>query len=259
MKITLARHHGMCFGVRDALRTTYDASKRGPATILGQLVHNPLVDDHLRTLGVQQGHLEAPFTAATHTVVITAHGAADRDRMAWKAAGHEVTDTTCPLVRKAHDALANLVESGYFPVVIGQANHVEVRGLTGDFPEAMVVLHPADVDLLPQQGRYGVISQTTQPLTRVLELVAEIKRSRPTSEVRFVDTVCHPTKQRQKSLDDLCRACPIIVVVGGKNSNNTRQLAETARQRGCVAHQIERAAEIDPAWFKPGSEVGVTA
>ncbi|WP_050026178.1 4-hydroxy-3-methylbut-2-enyl diphosphate reductase [Verrucomicrobium sp. BvORR034] len=259
MNITLAKHHGMCFGVRQALRSTHDAAKRGPVTLLGQLVHNPLVDAHLRTLGVQQGTLDSPGSAPTREVIISAHGASDRDRSAWKDIGHQVTDTTCPLVRKAHDALATLVEGGYFPVVIGQATHVEVRGLVGDFPHAQVVLEDSDLDHLPHHRRYGVISQTTQPLLRVLHLVEALKQQHPQSEVRFVDTVCHPTKQRQSALEDLCGQCQVIIVVGGRNSNNTRQLTEAARQLGCTAHQIERPSEIDPAWFSRGQEVGVTA
>ncbi|WP_038165801.1 4-hydroxy-3-methylbut-2-enyl diphosphate reductase [Verrucomicrobium sp. BvORR106] len=259
MNITLAKHHGMCFGVRQALRSTHDAAKRGPVTLLGQLVHNPLVDAHLRTLGVQQGELDRLGSASTQGVIISAHGASDRDRSAWKQTGHQVTDTTCPLVRKAHDALATLVEGGYFPVVIGQSTHVEVRGLVGDFPQARVVLEEGDLDQLPHHRRYGVISQTTQPLLRVLRLVEALKQQHPQSEVRFVDTVCHPTKQRQSALEDLCRRCTVIIVVGGRNSNNTRQLTEAARQFGCTAHQIEHPSELNATWFSRGLEVGVTA
>src|SRR5262245_33541802 len=105
MTIQLAKHHGMCFGVRDALRATHDAAKSAPVTILGQLVHNPLVDAHLQTLGVRRGELSDTPQAETRNVIITAHGAADRQREAWRSAGYRVTDTTCPLVHKAHDAL----------------------------------------------------------------------------------------------------------------------------------------------------------
>ncbi len=259
MKIQLASHHGMCFGVRDALRATFKAAKKAPVTVLGQLVHNPIVDQHLKTLGVQQGDLSELTSSKTADVVITAHGAADAQRRTWRDAGFSVTDTTCPLVRKAHHALATLVENGYFPVVIGQATHVEVRGLTGDYPEACVLLDEADLDRLPANRKLGIISQTTQPLTRVLQLIDAIKRRHPDSEVRFVDTVCHPTKQRQQSLEDLCAKCELIIVIGGKNSNNTRQLAETARQLGAVAHQVECADDLLPEWFLGIETVGVTA
>ena len=259
MTIQLAQHHGMCFGVRDALRATHDAAKAAPVTILGQLVHNPVVEAHLRTLGVQRGELTDQPQASTRDVIITAHGAADRQREALREAGHQITDTTCPLVKKAHEALRVLVSSGYFPIVIGQATHVEVRGLTGDFPEAIVILHEEDIERIPPHQRFGIISQTTQPVTRALNLVDAVKRRHPLAEVRFVDTVCHPTKQRQTALEQLCTTCDTIVVIGGRNSNNTRQLVETATRLGCDAHQVEHAGDLDPRCFRNAQHVGVTA
>ena len=259
MKIQIASHHGMCFGVRDALRATFDAAIKAPITVLGQLVHNSVVNQQLKTLGVQQGDLTQLGSSKTKEVVITAHGAADIHRRNWQEAGFHLKDTTCPLVRKAHHALATLVESGYFPVVIGQATHVEVRGLTGDYPSACVVLEEIDIESLPAHTKFGIISQTTQPLSRVLELVDMIKRRHPDSEVRFVDTVCHPTKQRQQALEDLCANSELIIVIGGRNSNNTRQLAETARRLGVTAHQVESADDLAPEWFMDIENVGVTA
>src|SRR4029079_376161 len=104
MNIHLARHQGMCFGVRDALRTAHAAARKSPVTILGPLVHNPAVEEHLRALGARQGDLANPGAASTRDVVITAHGAAASQLEALKHAGFRVTDTTCPLVRAAHAA-----------------------------------------------------------------------------------------------------------------------------------------------------------
>ena len=136
-------------------------------------MHNPVVQQHLRTLGVQRA-ISRPLAAAPRDrVIITAHGAADRDRAAWRDAGYAVTDTTCPLVRKAHSALALLVAQGCQPIVIGQAGHVEVRGLCGDFPGASVVQDEADVAVAAfRPERFGVVSQTTQPLAKVLRSCA---------------------------------------------------------------------------------------
>jgi len=259
MTLHLAQHHGMCFGVRDALRATHAAAVREPVTILGQLVHNPVVDVQLKMLGVQQGQLEVVTSAKTSSVIITAHGASDRHREEWQRAGHPVTDTTCPLVRKAHQALAALVQEGYHPVVIGQRQHVEVRGLVGGFPHASVLLTAEEVACIPAHARLGVIAQTTQPLDLVLTLVNAIKAHHAESEVRFVDTVCHPTKQRQTALEDLCRSCQVVVVIGGRNSNNTRQLTQKAIALGARAHQIETADELRSEWFSGVSDVGVTA
>ena len=261
MKIEIARHHGMCFGVRDALRKTHDLAQSQPVTVLGELVHNPVVREHLATLGVLEGALDDPGAgAATRAVVITAHGASDERRREWRERGHEVFDTTCPLVKKAHRALECLVLAGFFPVVIGRRDHVEVRGLVGDFPGTIVVLEDADLGLIPAElSRIGVISQTTQPVERVDGLVAAMRLRFPEAEIRQVDTVCQPTKDRQAALVELCQRSDAIVVVGGRNSNNTAQLVGTARRLGCRAWQVERADELERRWFRRHDRVGVTA
>jgi 4-hydroxy-3-methylbut-2-en-1-yl diphosphate reductase len=260
MKIEIARHHGMCFGVRDALRKTHDLAQSRPVTVLGELVHNPVVREHLETLGVKQGDLADPGGAATGSVVITAHGTSDASRREWRERGHDVFDTTCPLVRKAHRSLECLVLAGYFPVVIGQRDHVEVRGLVGDFPEAVVALEETDFAAIPGDApRIGVISQTTQLLDRVHALVAALRARFPNAEIRQVDTVCQPTKDRQQALVELCGRNDVVVVVGGRNSNNTAQLVETAKRLGCRAWQVERADEVQGSWFRRGDRVGVTA
>lgn len=259
MNIHLAQHYGMCFGVRDALRATYQSAAAGPVTTLGQLVHNPVVDAHLKTLGVQRGELDQMDSVQTQRVVITAHGAAGRDRHRWSQAGFQITDTSCPLVKKAHQALSALVEEGYHPVIIGQRQHAEVRGMLGDYPQATVLLTETEVISVPMAQRLGVISQTTQPLDHVLTLVEAIKRQQPRAEVRFVDTVCRPTKQRQTALEQLARTCEVIIVIGGRNSNNTRQLAEKAQSLGALTWQIETADELQEEWFRHVNHVGVTA
>ncbi|MEO7725325.1 MAG: 4-hydroxy-3-methylbut-2-enyl diphosphate reductase [Chthoniobacterales bacterium] len=227
MKILVAEHFGMCFGVRDAIAQTETLAAARPLTILGELVHNPLVRDRLRILGVAERPLEGGKAVSSRDVMITAHGASDLRRREWRAAGFNLADGTCPLVRHAHAQLSALVRAGYFPVVIGQAGHVEVRGLTEDFPGAIVIGEPTDIALLPEKTRYGVVSQTTQPIDRVRTLVAEIRRTHPRAEVRFADTVCKPTKDRQSALQRLIVETTLIVVVGGRASNNTRQLVET--------------------------------
>jgi 4-hydroxy-3-methylbut-2-enyl diphosphate reductase len=258
MKIVLAEHLGMCFGVRDAIAQAVDLAEQGPLTILGELVHNPIVRERLRAQGVAEGSLDQS-EATSGPVMITAHGTSDAKRAAWRENGFHVVDGTCPLVRHAHDQLKRLVAAGYFPVVIGKVGHVEVRGLTEDFPEARVVDRPSDILKLPRRDRYGVISQTTQPIDRVRALVAEIKGLHPASEVHFVDTVCKPTKDRQSALRKLIDVAEVIVVVGGRESNNTRQLVETCRASDKRAFHIERPDELRSEWFDGISVVGLTA
>ncbi len=259
MKIQLAEHYGLCFGVRDAIAQTEQLAARGPLTVLGELVHNPIVRDQLSQRGVREGSLADAASADTPQVMITAHGASDAARSAWRRAGFGVADGTCPLVRHAHDQLRLLVQLGYHPVVIGKRGHVEVAGLIGDFPGACVIETTADIAMLPPHERYGVISQTTQPIDRVQELLAAIRAARPASEVRFADTVCQPTKKRQAALRKLLAECDTMVVVGGRNSHNTLQLAAAASAAGLAVFHVERAEELRAEWFREARNVGITA
>ena len=255
MKVIVAEHFGICFGVRDAIAQAHALAREASLTILGELVHNPIVRERLRAQGVQE---QSNADATTRRVMITAHGTSDKQRETLNKRGLEVADGTCPLVRYAHDQLKLLVRDGYFPVVIGLAGHVEVRGLIGDFADACVINEVADIGKLPPRPRYGIISQTTQPIDRVRTLVAKIARAHPKAEIRFADTVCKPTKDRQLALKELIAATEVIVVVGGRQSNNTRQLVETCRAAGKRALHIERPEELQPEWFRGFAVVGLT-
>jgi len=259
MTIEIAEHYGLCFGVRDALKQAEHLARQAPLTILGELVHNPVVRDRMAQLGAREGELGNLKSAQTPQVMITAHGASDAKRDEWRRAGFGVADGTCPLVRHAHDQLKLLVNFGFFPVVIGQPGHVEVQGLVGDFPHAAVMESEKDMERLPFQTRLGVISQTTQPIDKVLALVEKIRCARPEVEVRFYDTVCRPTKDRQSALHKLLGRVEALVIVGGRSSNNTRQLVETSRAAGRMVFHIERAEELQEEWFHSVQSVGITA
>jgi len=258
MTIHLADHFGICFGVRDALALAEQIANDEPLTILGQLVHNPIARERLEALGVKQGALEDAPANTTHRVMITAHGASDAARTRWRESGHAVEDATCPLVRHAHEQLRRLVAGGCFPVIIGMHGHVEVQGLAGDFPGAAVLETEADLASIPDHPLYGVVSQTTQPIDRALRLVVALRASHPNSRVYFRDTVCRPTKDRQEALRKLMSKVEVVIVVGGRNSNNTRQLVETVRAVGLPAYHIERADELRPEWFDGIEHAGIT-
>ncbi len=258
MQILFAQHLGLCFGVRDALALAETLAQRTPTTVLGQLAHNPAIQRRLAVHHVQTIPLE-DNDAPTKDVVITAHGAAEAQTRRWRDNGYRVHDATCPLVRKAHQALKALVEQKFFPVVIGQSNHVEVRGLVGDYPQAFVFLEPAELVNLPQAFHYGVVSQTTQPIDRVHYLVGEIRRARPRAEVRFLDTVCQPTKNRQQAVRELAAQVDLVLVVGGKNSNNSRELCQAAEGMGCRARLVEAPKDLQPDWFMGIERLGISA
>jgi 4-hydroxy-3-methylbut-2-enyl diphosphate reductase len=258
-EIILADHYGLCFGVRDAIAEAERLSTSAPLTVLGELVHNPVVRERLAGRGVGEQPLDAIGHAATPQVMITAHGASDAARTAWQSAGFAVADGTCPLVRRAHEELRQLVALGYFPVVIGKRGHAEVNGLTGDFADAAVIETEADLPRLALAPKYGVISQTTQPIEHVERLVTALRAARPQAEVRFCDTVCQPTKNRQIALRKLIAQADTLVVVGGHNSNNTLQLLAAALAAGRRAYHVERPEELDPTWFEEAEIVGLTA
>jgi 4-hydroxy-3-methylbut-2-enyl diphosphate reductase len=227
-------------------------------TVLGELVHNRDVLHMVREAGVQVApSLEADV--ATPRVLITAHGASRRAIRELESRGLLVEEATCPLVRHAHRMLERLVAQGFFPVVIGKPDHAEVRGLVGDLDEYAVIEHPQQIAALAGRPRLGVVSQTTQPLQYVRALVEAIRAAYPDAEVRFADTVCQPTKDRQLAARRLAAACDVVIVVGGRNSNNTRQLVAACREAGARAHQVETAADLRAEWLHEARSVGLTA
>src|ERR671912_1574875 len=192
MRILKAAHLGMCFGVRDAIALALEHADAGPLTILGDLVHNPNVLSALEEKGIAVAQDVAEVKTAT--LMVTAHGTSERSLARTRALGLNVVEATCPLVRVAHRAVTALVRDGYHVVIVGQREHVEVRGLTGDLDRFDVVLDDADILALEEHPRFGVASQTTQALEKVRRMVDLIRRRFPRSEVRCVDTVCKPTK-----------------------------------------------------------------
>jgi 4-hydroxy-3-methylbut-2-enyl diphosphate reductase len=257
MRVRVADHLGMCFGVRDAITLALELTEKGPITILGDLVHNPDVVAEMDAAGAVRAR--RPHEVQTHTVLLTAHGTADRVRLQLVEDGHEIHDAVCPLVRRAHLALHKLIGEGRHPVVIGKRDHVEVRGLVGDLEDYTIVLEEDDLDQLAGRDFLGVVSQTTQPLEHVRALVAAMRRRFPTADIHFIDTVCQPTKDRQDALRSLAAETDVVVVVGGPDSNNSRKLTELARGLGRPAYQVASAGELRVEWFRGASVVGLTA
>ena len=257
LTILRATHLGMCFGVRDAIALAEEHAAAAPLTILGDLVHNPAVMASLREQGVSVATDVADVK--TQTVMVTAHGASEKALARTRARGLNVVEATCPLVYVAHRAIKALLRDGYHPVIIGQRGHVEVRGLTEDLDDFDVVLTEDDVRALAPRPRIGVASQTTQPIARVQYLVKLIRQRFPAADVKLIDTVCLPTKQRQTAAVELARQCDVVVVIGGAASNNTRELVQTSRQYCSRVHHIQSDGDLRMEWFAGAGTVGVTA
>jgi 4-hydroxy-3-methylbut-2-enyl diphosphate reductase len=257
MKILRAAHLGMCFGVRDAIELAHTHADAGPLTILGDLVHNPTVLGGLHAKGIAIA--QDLRQVQTPTVMVTAHGTSDRALAQTRAMGLTVVEATCPLVHVAHRAVQILARDGYHVVIVGQRDHVEVRGLTGDLDRFDVILEEADVLALDLHPRIGVAAQTTQSLEKVRRLVDLIRRRFPQSDVRFVDTVCKPTKQRQSAAIDMARQADVVIVVGGQSSNNTRELVKTCARYCARVYHVQTEADVRAEWFESAQVVGLTA
>ncbi len=247
----------MCFGVRDAIGLALEHAEAGPLTILGDLVHNPTVLSALEAKGIAVAGDVADVR--TSTLMVTAHGTSERSLARTRALGLTVVEATCPLVRVAHRAVAALQRDGYHIVIVGQRDHVEVRGLTGDLDRFDVVLDDEDVVKIEEHPRIGVAAQTTQPVQKVRHLADLIRRRFPRSEVRVFDTVCKPTKDRQAAAVEMALAADVVIVVGGASSNNTRELVKTCARHCSRVHHVQTQADVRAEWFDAAEVVGLTA
>ena len=262
MKIIRADVLGMCFGVRDALQIIRHVDKPETVTIHGELVHNETVLEQLHESGFhmvaekkQSQRRELPVT---ETVLITAHGISNLERQRLEGAAKKLIDTTCPLVVRAHDAAQKLQREGCHVLVIGRPGHVEVQGIVEDLTSFDVLQSPDEVKRYSSR-RLGIMCQTTTPARLVEAVRAAVARHNPDAEIHFIDTVCHPTKDHQKALERLLEQVEAVVVVGGRNSNNTRELVARCREKGLPAFHIQSAADLRAEWFRDFATVGLTA
>lgn len=257
MKIQRATHLGTCFGVRDAITLAEHEASQRPVTLFGELVHNESVMTKLHRQGVRVAHTLAEV--ATETVLITAHGASQRRLQEVRNKGYRLVEATCPLVRFAHSRVLQLAREGYHPVIVGQRDHVEVRGLVEDLTAHNVILDEEDIEKVSPHPRFGVIAQTTQPEHRVNHLVGLLRQRFPRSEIRLEDTVCAPTKQRQRAAEELAIQSDVVVVIGGARSNNTRELVATCLLHCSRVHHVQDPTGLRADWFRSNDQVGITA
>jgi 4-hydroxy-3-methylbut-2-enyl diphosphate reductase len=213
----------------------------------------------LGVAGFRQSPAHSP-QAAVHTPLVlnTAPGVRIADRQRLWAANKALIDTTCPLVRRAHDAAQELRAEGRQVLLVGKAGHVEVRGIVEDLDRCDVIEKPDDVGVYDSR-RLGIVCQTTMPPEVVADVCARVRCRNPLADIRVIDTVCRPTKIRQRAVLDLVGRVDAVVVVGGRNSNNTRWLVQVCREHGTPAIHVESAEELDTTWFADVRTVGLTA
>jgi 4-hydroxy-3-methylbut-2-enyl diphosphate reductase len=262
MEIVRAQSMGFCFGVRDAIEIVRDLGRTGtPVYTLGAIVHNPQVADELERINV---HVidDLDDVPPEAIVAITAHGAPPTLQEDAQNRGLKVIDTTCPLVTRIQKTAYDLVQQRYSVLVYGDAKHKEVRGIVGwTGGKAKVIMSMADLEGWEPTRRVALISQSTSNVEKFIalakELVGEmVKRG---VEVRVINTICKPTKDRQRAVRELARDVDVVIAVGGRASANTKKLVQAAQEEGAAAFQVERPDELDPAWFGSAGRVGVTA
>ena len=258
--IEIAAHAGTCYGVQRALDMALTAAPQaGESTqvhTLGPLIHNPIVVRELTEAGI--GLADTLDDAASGTVIIRAHGVVPRVIEAARERGLTVVDATCPYVKKVHMAAERLVREGYRVIVVGEPGHPEVEGILGHAgDDAHVVSCAADADALSLKGKVGLVVQTTQTAQNLAEVVASITPR--VQELRVINTICAATSERQQAAATLAHRCDCMVVVGGKNSGNTRRLAQICADACEHTHHIEEAFELEAAWFDNARHIGITA
>jgi len=256
--VRIARRTGFCYGVREAVDRAKESADAGRRThTLGQVVHNEGVIADLESRGIAT--IASLVDAAEgSTVVIRAHGVTPAVRAEAAGRGLEVIDGTCSWVIAEQRQLQRLVEEGYSIVLLGTPNHPEVVGLLGFAPDAIVVDDEAEWDAkIPRRKRMALITQSTQPPWK-FERLATLMVGRA-HELKIVNTVCPVTIRRQEDTVEIAREADFMVVVGGRNSANTRELTRLCEIVGTPAIQVERASDLtDPSVFGAARIVGVT-
>ncbi len=249
---------GFCWGVERALEVARKAAAEAPEPIntLGPLIHNPGVIAELQSRGI--GMISRPDEATEGTVILRSHGVPKEMKEWLCAAGLHVLDATCRFVTSAQEKAADLRSQGYLVIILGERDHPEVlalRSYAGE--ESLVAETPADLPQELPSPRVGMVVQTTQSRERLSELVAFVApRAR---ELLVHNTICSATEQRQAAAIAMARDVDVVIVVGGRNSGNTRRLAELCAAEQPRTYHVESADEIDPIWVRNAQIVGITA
>jgi 4-hydroxy-3-methylbut-2-enyl diphosphate reductase len=263
MDVILAEKYGFCAGVRVADKLVRIAAKQGQkGAILGQVVHNESVEREMATLGFPTVHSLPEAFPHSGRIVFSAHGVAPSVRDEARSMGLATIDTTCKFVTDIHKEIARSLAQGAFIAILGQADHREVVGYTKDLPPGTyrVFYDLEDVAAFDWESRpkVKIVFQTTINAEHFAEHVAEIRRRSP--EAAVADTICYATKENQDSLRALCRDPSIdaIVVIGGRHSKNTKELARIAEESK-PTFLIGTADELDTSKLAGMRRVGVSA
>ena len=257
MKILLAKDAGYCFGVRDAVNLAYDtADKDGDVYMLGHIVHNENVVKDLDNAGakvvdsLENIPKDKPVLFRAHGTSVETWDNANKKNM-------NIIDATCPLVLEIHDEVKKLEAEGRKIIIVGDHGHDEVKGIASQVKDPIIVSSSKEALTLRKYKRAGVVSQSTQTIENVQEIINIIMTK--VFDLRFVNTICFPTKRNQTQIKELAKQCDLMVVIGSFTSANSKRLTALAKERNDKSYQVTNADEINPNWFKEVEIVGVSA
>ena len=257
MEVRTARKLGFCFGVERAIEAAENtlAAGTGEISSLGEIIHNRQVVERLADKGLKV--IDDPEQAAGK-VLIRSHGEGPEVFEKLRRRGVEIVDATCVLVKQAQQVVAKLAQEGYRVVVIGQAEHPEVKAVCAYAPDVICIDALEDLDQLPVGGKLGIVCQTTHSPQHFGQMVGQIV-SRGYLEVRIVNTLCREACDRQAAAVELAREVEVMFVLGGKQSANTRRLARLCAEEGVSTHHLEGWQEFTPQMVAGKKLAGVTA
>ncbi len=259
MKVTLANPAGACYGVDRALSMVDEALLTGngkPVHTLGPLIHNPIVVSQYEGRGVKVANDVDDVDSGV--LVIRSHGVPMSSMARARVKGLEVVDATCPHVSRAQQEASRMASDGYRVIIVGESGHPEVEAILSYAGEnAMVVQDETQIPQLDPNTKIGVVVQTTQPLSKLENVVAYLNERY--TDVDVENTIYKKKKNRQEAALELSGKVDAMVVIGGRNSGNTTRLYEICRDSCQNTHHIESADELDPSWFTGCESIGVTA
>jgi 4-hydroxy-3-methylbut-2-en-1-yl diphosphate reductase len=259
VEVKIAKTAGFCWGVRrtvDKVMEVADQRRGGPVVTLGPIIHNPQAVARFREKGVGTVNALAEVEDGT-TVVVRTHGAVREDLERAELRRLEVVDGTCPYVKYPQAVAQRLSREGYHVVIVGDANHAEIKGVASYAEGPCTVVKPGGSVPEIDAKKVAVIAQTTCIGAEFERFVGALAGRH--QEVRAVNTICNDTEERQADARALAREVDAIVVVGGKNSANTRHLAEICRDIQPRTWHVETEAELQPEWFEGCRTVGLSA
>ena len=259
MEIKIAEYCGFCYGVKRAVEMAEKAAAdRINGATLGPLIHNPQFIAELEAKGIACKDDLDQFTAG-ETVIFRSHGVGPEVYEKAEAKQLNIIDATCPNVRMAQKKAFQAAQDGYLPVIVGEKNHPEVKSIKKWAGEnAIVVEYLKDISEVPQKDKYAVIIQTTFELQKFEEILAALQKERE-GEYRVERTICLATSQRQNAAMKLAGEVDAFIVIGGRNSANTRHLYELVAGKCPKAYHIETAAELEQEMFRDCIKIGITA